>query len=115
MDAPRLTGFERVRQFTLGLDHGRIPPVVRHFASLLLLDTLGVAAAAKDLEAGRIARDLAARSFGAGQGAVCMLFDGRFVSRAGAACAAASQIDDLEAHDGYNPTKRHIGVVLVPA
>ena len=66
MDAPRLTGFERVRQFTLGLDCGQIPPEVRHFASLLLLDTLGVAAAAKDLEAGRIARGLAARSFGAG-------------------------------------------------
>ena len=115
MDAPRLTGFERVRQFTLSLDCGRIPPEVRHFASLLLLDTLGVAAAAKDLEAGRIARDLAARSFGAGPDAVRMLFDGRFVSRAGAAFAAASQIDNLDAHDGYNPTKGHIGVVVIPA
>ena len=82
MDAPRLTGFERVRQFTLGLDCGQIPPEVRHFASLLLLDTLGVAAAAKDLEAGRIARGLAVRSFAAGPGAgsVRMMFDGRFVS-----------------------------------
>jgi 2-methylcitrate dehydratase PrpD len=117
MDAPRLTGFERVRQFTLGLDCGQIPPEVRHFASLLLLDTLGVAAAAKDLEAGRIARGLAVRSFAAGPGAgsVRMMFDGRFVSPAGAAFAAAAQIDNLDAHDGYNPTKGHIGVVVIPA
>jgi 2-methylcitrate dehydratase PrpD len=44
-----------------------------------------------------------------------MLFDGRRVSLAGAAFAAASQIDNLDAHDGYNPTKGHVGVVAAPA
>jgi 2-methylcitrate dehydratase PrpD len=117
MDAQRLTGFERVRQFTLDLKFERIPPEVRHFAALLLLDTLGVAAAARELEPARIARELAVGSFAAGPGrpTARMLFDGRFVSPAGAAFAAASQLDNLDGHDGYNLTKGHIGVVVVPA
>ena len=52
MDAARLTGFERVRRFAGELELSRIPPEVRHFASLLLLDTIGVAAAARELGSG---------------------------------------------------------------
>jgi len=44
-----------------------------------------------------------------------MLFDGRRVSVAGAAFAGAAQLDNLDAHDGCNPTKGHIGVVVIPA
>ena len=117
MDASRPTGFELVRRFAEEIGHARIPPEVRHFASLLLLDTLGVAAAARALEAARIARNFAASSFAAGLGAPSarMTFDGRKVSPAGAVFAAAAQIDNLDGHDGYNPTKGHIGVVTIPA
>lgn len=34
---------------------------------------------------------------------------------AGSAYAAATQTDNLDGHDGYNPTKGHIGVAVVPA
>ena len=44
-----------------------------------------------------------------------MLFDGREVSLAGVAYAAATQTDNLDAHDGYNPVKGHIGVAIIPA
>jgi 2-methylcitrate dehydratase PrpD len=44
-----------------------------------------------------------------------MLFDGRRASIAGAAYAAATQTDNLDGHDGYSPTKGHIGVAVVPA
>jgi len=44
-----------------------------------------------------------------------MMFDGRAASVAGAAFAAAAQIDNLDAHDGYNPTKGHLGVAIIPA
>ena len=44
-----------------------------------------------------------------------MLFDGREASLAGAAYAAATQTDNLDAHDGYNPVKGHIGVAVIPA
>jgi 2-methylcitrate dehydratase PrpD len=111
------TAFDRVREmaFARGLD--RIPPEVAHFAALLLLDTLGVAAAATGMEAAKIARETALDLYAARAGgpAAKMLFDGRAASVAGAAFAAAAQIDNLDAHDGYNPTKGHIGVAVVPA
>jgi len=53
---------------------------------------------------------------GAGSGlpATRMLFDGRSVSLAGTVFAAATQIDKLDGHDSYGPTKGHLGVVAVP-
>ena len=76
-----------------------------------------MAAAARELEAARICRNFAVASFSAGPGAPSarMMFDGRSVSPAGAVFAAAAQIDNLDGHDGYNPTKGHIGVVAIPA
>ena len=94
-----------------------VPEEALTFASTLLIDTLGVAAGATDLDVATIARDFAADFHGAsasGHGAR-MLFDGRRVSLPGAAWAAATQIDNLDGHDGYNPTKGHIGVAVVPA
>lgn len=69
------------------------------------------------MQAGQIARESAVALFGAGDPGLSarMLFDGRRVSVAGAAYAAATQTDNLDGHDGYNPTKGHIGVVVVPA
>jgi 2-methylcitrate dehydratase PrpD len=94
-----------------------IPESALERAALLLIDTLGVAAGAAGMEAGRIARDHAFHFHGAGapEHAARMLFDGRHASIPGAAFAAATQIDNLDAHDGYNPTKGHIGCAVVPA
>ncbi|MEL6211762.1 MAG: MmgE/PrpD family protein, partial [Pseudomonadota bacterium] len=87
------------------------------WASLLLLDTLGVYIAAMPMEAGRIARDVAPRLYAANDARdqASLPLDGRRCSRAGAAFAMATQIDNLDAHDGYNPTKGHIGCAAVPA
>jgi len=82
----------------------------------LLLDTLGVAAGAGLTTAGRRAYDLAASQFASGDdGRVRLPFDGRPVSAAGAAYALATRIDNLDAHDGYQPAKGHAGVALVAA
>jgi 2-methylcitrate dehydratase PrpD len=112
-----LTTLDRIRSMVFALDPARVPTEARHFASLLLLDTLGVAAAARDMEAAKIARETALDLYSARLGgpSARMLFDGRAVSVAGAAFAAAAQIDNLDAHDGYNPTKGHLGVVIIPA
>jgi len=109
--------FDRTRKFILATEPSRIPVEVRRFAALLLLDTLGVAAAAHAMAPARIAREAALRLFGAGpQGpAAKMLFDDRSASVPGTIFAAAAQIDNLDAHDGYNPSKGHTGVVVVPA
>ncbi len=104
---------DAVTSFVLGPT--KIPEEVLEFAATLLIDTLGVAAGAHQLEAGRIARDHAARFMQSETHAATMLFDGRKASLPGAAFASATQIDNLDAHDGYNPVKGHIGCAVVPA
>lgn len=115
----RLTGpevFGRIADFTLK-NSNAIPESALRMAATLLLDTLGVAAGAVPLEAGRIAREIALDFYAARDEATSarLLFDGRRASLVGAAYAAATQIDNLDAHDGYNPTKGHIGCAAVPA
>ncbi len=106
----------RVTSFALDLAPEEVPEAALRQASLLLLDTLGICAAAGPMEAGRLARDASCLLYSAGdmRHAARLLFDGRRVSLAGAVFAAATQIDNLDGHDGYNPTKGHIGVVVVP-
>ena len=109
--------FPKIAAFALHRKAQDFPPEVLQAAAVMLLDTLGIAAGAAPMQAGRIARDAAALLFGAGADELSarMMFDGRRVSVAGAAYAAATQIDNLDGHDGYSPTKGHIGVVAAPA
>ncbi len=99
------------------LDPLDIPEEAVEMAATLLIDTLGVGAGAVDLAPARIARDHAVRFMSAGgpEDAAPLLFDGRSASIPGASFALATQIDNLDAHDGYNPTKGHIGCAVVPA
>lgn len=107
--------FEQISDFVL--TSRDMPETALEMAATLLIDTIGVAAGAVDLEAGKIARDhaFAFHNTSASEHAAHMMFDGRSCSIPGAAFAAATQIDNLDAHDGYNPTKGHIGCAVVPA
>ena len=89
----------------------------RKMVALLLVDTLAVAAGAHPLEPARLAREHALdfHAATAPANSAPLLFDGRRASIPGAAFAAATQIDNLDGHDGYNPTKGHIGCAVVPA
>ena len=107
--------YDEIADFVLGpID---VPDSALEMSATLLLDTIGVAAGAASMEAGRIARDHAVRFQGASdpRDAATLLFDGRKASITGAAFALATQIDNLDGHDGYNPTKGHIGCAVVPA
>lgn len=105
-----------VTDFVLGGAGAVIPEAALDYAATLLIDTVGVAAGAVPMQAGRIARDHAARYMMAeGADAAPILFDGRRAGLPGAAWAGATQIDNLDAHDGFNPTKGHIGCAVVPA
>ena len=108
--------FDRIADFTLDLTSDDLPDSTRAAAALMLLDTLGITIGSGPMEAGVIARDTAALLYGSSDPRVTarMMFDGRPVSIAGAAYASATQTDNLDGHDGYNPTKGHIGVVVVP-
>jgi len=106
-----------LNRFVFELSAQDIPQQTKRNAALLFLDTLGICAAAAPMDAGRIGRETAFSLFGTNDSSMSsrMLFDGRTVSLAGSIFAAATQIDNLDGHDGYNPTKGHIGVVAMPA
>ncbi|WP_224380149.1 MmgE/PrpD family protein [Roseovarius carneus] len=112
---PNDAQFERIAAF--GLGHLEVPEAALRHCATLLIDTLGVAAGAAGMQAGRITRQFAVDYHmpGPGGAAATMLFDGRRASMPGAIWAVASQIDNLDGHDGYNPTKGHIGCAVVSA
>ncbi|MEM7377040.1 MAG: MmgE/PrpD family protein, partial [Pseudomonadota bacterium] len=109
--------FKRVAHFSLRRPTDAFPEAVLEAAALMCLDTLGITIGAGPMDAGRIARDATVALYGTDrpETSARMLFDGRRVSLAGAGYAAATQTDNLDGHDGYNPTKGHIGVVVAPA
>lgn len=79
---------------------------------LHLLDLIGVAAGGMRTRLSGLIRDHAVAQFG---GTLPMLFDGRTASAAGVALAAGMTIDSLDGHDGFNPSKGHIGCPLFAA
>ena len=109
--------FADISKWLHGLDADTLPDAVMTTAKLLVLDLLGVLAAAHQLEAGRIARDHAVKHWAAGPDApkARLAFDGRTASLPGAAFAMATQLDNLDAHDGWQPSKGHAGAALLPA
>jgi 2-methylcitrate dehydratase PrpD len=113
---PDSRNFSQIANFALGSELN-VPESAMQKAATLLVDTIGVAAGAADLEVAHIARDHAVGFQAAGDPAMSarVMFDGRRASLAGAAYAGATQIDNLDGHDGYNPTKGHIGCAVVPA
>jgi 2-methylcitrate dehydratase PrpD len=106
---PDLNGFIHT------LDSTALPDVVRKQAEMCVLDLIGVGIGGATTAMSQITRDHAAMMFGGGDGAVRMMFDGRPVSPAGAALAGGITIDALDAHDGFNPNKGHIGCGVLPA
>jgi len=94
-----------------------IPAGVVTRAEDLLLDTLAVAIGSRRVPATALAAEHAASHFAAGTAgeSITLPFDGRPVSAAGAVYALATGLDNLDAHDGYQPAKGHAGVVVVPA
>ena len=108
--------FKQLHQFVHALDFDSIPEDVRYTTRLLILDLIGVLAAGGKLEASRIACNHAVNHWAAGPGAprAQLLFDGRETSLPGFGFAMATQLDNLDAHDGWQPSKGHAGAALFP-
>lgn len=102
--------------FALRTGFQDIPEAAVERAQDLILDLLGVGAAAHAMPASRIGLETAVRLFSAGGGdtRARILFDNRTASLAGAAYAGATQIDSLDAHDGFSRAKGHAGCGLLP-
>jgi 2-methylcitrate dehydratase PrpD len=107
--------FDHIFDFARELTADRLPAPVMHQARRCLVDLLGVWAAGAATRPARIARDHAARRYGAAAQSVAMLFDGRAVSPPGFAFAGAIAIDAVDGHDGHEICKGHCGVALLPA
>ena len=103
--------------FTLNTRYEDIPDVVIQRVQDLILDLIGVSAAAHEITASRIGREIAIQQFNTEtqNNRARILFDGRSASLAGAAYAGANQIDSLDAHDGFSLAKGHAGCGLLPA
>lgn len=101
--------------FILDLSFDSIPQSAREMAATCVLDLIGVGLGGATTPLSAIIRDHAALMFAAGEGGVRMLFDGRHCSPVGAALAGGMTIDALDAHDGYNPAKGHVGCAVFPA
>ena len=95
--------------FVMGLQWADVPEPVKARVKMALLDVIGVGAGGAGFRSAQIAAGFAADHLG---GNAPLLFDDRHASTAGAAFAAAMSIDALDAHDGFNPAKGHIGAVL---
>lgn len=103
--------------FVLSTRYEEIPVEAIERVKDLILDLIGVSAASHDMKASILGRETAIRLFNTTPDApkARLLFDGRKTSPAGAAYAGATQIDNLDAHDGYSPAKGHAGCGLLPA
>jgi len=95
--------------FVMGLQWADVPEPVKARVKMALLDVIGVGAGGAGFRSAQLAAGFAADHLG---GNAPLLFDDRQASAAGAAFAAAMSIDALDAHDGFNPAKGHIGAVL---
>lgn len=89
-------------------------PVVGQ-AKRCLLDLVGVMAAGSRTRLSQIICDHAANQFGAAGDTGFLMFDGRRASACGAALANGMMIDSIDAHDGYKPSKGHVGCHVLPA
>lgn len=103
--------------FTLRTAYEDIPLDAIERSKDLILDLIAVSAAAHAIKASEFARETAVRLFNTPvkNTRARILFDGRTASLAGAAYAGATQIDNLDAHDGFSRAKGHAGCGLFPA
>ena len=104
-----------LNQFIHDTQFEDIPKDVVHQARRCLLDLLGVWMSGCNTAPARIARDHAAKRYGAAEGAITLAFDGRAVSPPGYAFAGAIAIDSIDGHDGHQVCKGHAGAALLPA
>lgn len=106
-----MTGFQ---DFLHNTTYDDLPQEVRNFGRRCLLDLVGILVSGKTTELSKLICDHAGEQFGVGAKSASLLLDGRKVSPAGAALANGMTIDAIDAHDGYKPTKGHIGCHVLP-
>ena len=103
---------ESALDFLLNFTLKTAPQAVQEQVRLNILDVIGVGIAASNLPLSHIIRAHACEVFG---GNLPLLFGAGRASAPGVALAGGMTIDALDAHDGHNLTKGHIGAALIPS
>ena len=87
----------------------------QEMATLCILDLIGVGIAGATTKLSKIIRNHALENFNSENNKTRLLFDGRYCSPAGCALAGGMTIDSMDAHDGFNNAKGHVGCGVFPA
>jgi len=99
-------------RFIHDLKYDRLSVSVKKRTKHCLLDLIGIAIAGSNTKLSSIIHRHAAREFG---GAIPIAFDSQTASPSGVALALGMTIDSLDGHDGFNPSKGHIGCGVIAA
>ncbi len=105
-----LLNMSKLHDFSETLSWGGLDAATRRQATLCLLDLIGIGFGGAQTELARIITAHAADQFG---GPHPVPFSDRRASAAGVALATGMTIDALDGHDGFNPSKGHIGCGVV--
>ncbi|MFQ6023600.1 MAG: MmgE/PrpD family protein [Acidiferrobacterales bacterium] len=104
-----------VVDFLHDLKFEHLPQEVFDQTQRAIRDLVATAAGGFTTPLAAIVRNYCARHLLAADRGARMIFDGRRVSRTGAALAGGMIIDSFDAHDGHRVTKGHAGVAVLPA
>ena len=99
-------------RFIHDLKYDRLSVSVKKRTKHCLLDLIGIAIAGSNTKLSSIICRHAAREFG---GTIPIAFDEQTASPSGVALALGMTIDSLDGHDGFNPSKGHIGCGVIAA
>ena len=103
---------DQIYDFLDGLSWQELNANTQERAKMSLLDLIGVGFSGRSTDLSRIITAHAQTSFG---GDRPLLFTGGTASAPGVALAGGMTIDAIDAHDGWNPAKGHVGCGLLPA
>jgi len=112
LDRSRNTALMTPLDFVHVLTWTALPRDVQTQVKLCLLDLIGVGIAGRATRLSGIVHDYVTSEH-AGQ--IALPFDRATASATGVALAYGMTIDSIDAHDGFNPAKGHIGCLLWPA
>jgi len=105
---------DQIYNFAMKLRWDDVPDVARQRTKNLFMDLSGVLAVGTETPVSHIIRDMAVEQFGPSATSSARLpLDGRAVSPSGAAMATGMTIDSIDAHDGHNVARGHVGCGLL--
>ena len=104
-----------VIDFIHDLKFSDIPKKSQMMGINCILDLIGVGISGTTTNLSKLICDHAVEMYNSKTHQTRILFDGRYCSPAGAALAGGMTIDSIDAHDGFNGAKGHVGCGILPS